>query len=395
MRLSPALMIAALVLLPGAATAAALLPVNCKAPAKPGALLGMQGCVQPDGSLLTAKGFRISVKKGGAGAVQVTPPAGGAGFEAGRIDDLLEKDAESLKAQADAPDAGLERHALRDSAEIQRRFAEDVRAAQTAAVDIAPPPKNAKNAENAPPKPAAPATSPDLEAWCETTVATGQWADQHFAGALAGQKQLTANLPPIPPPPSIDYWDCYGCDADKQKQYEKDSRDWVAQQWDGVYLEPELRAMRAAIEWGKKEALEGPALVQAMGNPASACAALPSAGANLKGGLDAKLMKVGITGIHNKLLQLERSYGKKEQYPTGRPVWLAYIATLKMVTLLTCEDVDLTQTLDFIIRQMGRLQDDWYRKLTIEKDLRQLGNMAFIISIAKQHALRARCRCRC
>lgn len=369
---------------------AASLPLTtprCTPPARPAVLIGMPGCLQGDGSLLTAKGFRIGLKRGAGGAVEVEiqPPDGGSGFQAAQIDRLLDEGADQLQAQADQADAGLERHALREAATRQRQFSLDVREAVQKAIDVEAPPRG----RTAQPMPA-PAASPlDLEAWCADMAGTAAWAAGHWAAQLASGRNRYPNLPPIPAPPAIDYFDCYGCDLDRQQQYEKDAQDWVEQQWFGGYLEPEMRTLRAVVEYAKKEYSSGPALAQAGQQPGSACATLAATGATLRGGFNARLYHVALWGLGDKGGKLRREYGRKDQYPSGRPVWLAYITQLKIEQLLTCDERDMTQETQFIQRQLIALRDEWNRRLLIGKDLGQLGNMATMIAFEKQQHLLA------
>lgn len=356
----------------------------CTPPAKAGALMGMSGCVQPDGSLLTAKGFRIGIKRGAAGGskVEITPPDSGAGFEISKIDQLIEQDAEALQAEGDKADAGLERHALREAAAINRRFATALQDAAAEAFDIEPP---AKGASPAKPQP----VPPDLETWCAGMTTTASWAASHWALPLAGRKYPPHSLPPIPPPPSMDYFDCYGCDLDKQEQYEKDSREWVSKQWFGNYLEPERRTLRAVLDYSKKEFSDGPALKQAALQPGSACASLAATGDTLRGGMDAPLFNIALNRMGDKGNELYRRYGHYTQYPTYWPVALAYIAQLKEEQLLRASDLNLAGAVNFIVKQLGSLQLEWYRRLSSDGDLGQLSNIAVIIAFAKQESLLA------
>ncbi|HUP90887.1 MAG TPA: hypothetical protein VM074_01460 [Solimonas sp.] len=370
-------LVAAWLLLLASGSVLGAVPAKCTPPAKAGTVLGMPGCVQPDGTLLTEKGFRIGLRRG-TGAVEITPPKG-AGFEAGNIDAQLDESADALQAEADKPDAGLERHAMREAAEIQRRFANDVRELVAETMDIETPSKGAKPA-------AAPApTAPGLEAWCRDMSATAAWSKGHWAGALAGQKQTPATFGPIPPPPSVDYFDCYGCDLDKQKQAEKDAREWASKQWFGNYIEPETRTLKAMIEYSKKLEAD-PALAQAMQQPGSACATLAATGAHMRGGFSAPLFKIALSRRGDKALKLEREYGKPKQYATYQAVRLAYITQMKEDQLVTCTEFH-PATLHFLGTQMAQLNVEMERKLRKDKDLRQLGSLAFRLALDKEAAL--------
>ncbi|HUP90888.1 MAG TPA: hypothetical protein VM074_01465 [Solimonas sp.] len=368
------LLLALFVAFPGYA---ATLP-KCKPPARAGALLGMQGCLQPDGSLVTEKGFRIRLAGsagggGGGGGVEIDPPSG-SGFA--EIDRTIERDADALQKAADAPDAGLERHTLREAARFQREMAESIRQAQESGSPVSSPKPGAAPTPNAtPPVPAA------LEKWCADLLPVATRASREFATPLP----TAAQLPPIPAPPAADFWDCWACDRQGQERYERSAREWVEKEWEGKYLELERAAVRAAIEFGKFE--EQPDVQQALAQPGSACAALGAPGLGLRGGMQGRMMAAATARMDRKLEALSRQFGKPAQYPLTKPVGYAYFGTRKEISLLRCEEAHPSTDSHFLQEQLAEIHREWSRRLYKEKDFRQLANTAFILSMDKERFL--------
>lgn len=354
--------LAATALLLGIGAAQAAPVPACKPPAKAGALLGMSGCIQPDGSLVTAQGFRLRVPPGGG--AQITPPSGASG-QAGRIEEEFERQADELQQTADQPDAGLERHALREAARFQREFAEAIRSQQKKSTGLESPAPSA------------------TQAWCAGLLPAAQRAEQEFRKP----KPKASELPPIPPPPTADYWECWGCDRAAQDRHDRESREWVERQWEGSYLALEMETMRAAIQLGKAEI--DPAFAQAVAQPGSSCAALAAPSLGLRGGLQAPLLLKALDRIELKMRALDRQYGKPDQYPSLRPVALAYIGSAKTVSLIRAEIADVSALTYFTQQQLAQFYKEWKRRLQVDKDLRQLSNVPTAMAMEKERLLLA------